>query len=116
MPAVISAWTKAAAETIASAGIMTSRPTPVPSFGMEAVVEMTTDTEQKMNARRLVFYSEQVTFLDFQQKMCTFSLYFHFFINIILFCPQQDKRKRSHHKVDFLLYNTDFNVIHSVSF
>lgn len=65
MPAVTSAWTKAAVEATASAGTMTSRPTPVHSFGMEAVVEMTTDTKQKMNARRLAFYSEQVTFVDF---------------------------------------------------
>ena len=60
-----SAWPKVTAETIVSAGTMTSRPMPVHSFGMEAVVEMTTVMKQKMSARRLVFYSEQVMFVDF---------------------------------------------------
>lgn len=58
IPVVASTWTKAAVETTASAGTMTSRPTPVHSFGTEAVEEMTTALKQKTNARRLAFYSE----------------------------------------------------------
>lgn len=68
IPAVTSAWTKAPAETIAFTGTTTSRPMPVHSFGMEAVMEMTTVTKQRMNARRLAFYSEQVTFKNFNSK------------------------------------------------
>lgn len=71
IPAVTSAWTKAPAETIASTGTMTSRPIPVHSFGTEAVVEMTTVMKQRMNARRPVLYTEQVTLVDFQQQICT---------------------------------------------
>lgn len=65
IPAVTSAWTKAPAESIPSTGTMISRPMPVHSFGMEAAVEMTTVTKQRMNARRLAFNSEEVTFVDF---------------------------------------------------
>lgn len=54
IPAVISPWTKAPAGTILSAGTMTSRPTLVPSFGMEAVVGMKTGLEQRVNARKHV--------------------------------------------------------------
>lgn len=109
IPAVTSAWTKAPAETIASTGTMTSRPIPVHSFGTEAVVEMTTVIKQRMNARRLVLYTEQVTLVDFQQQICTL-FYFYFFLNIILFCPQQDKRRRNHQKVDFpTLQSADFS-------
>lgn len=67
IPAVTSAWTKAPAETISYAGIMTSRPMLVHSSGTEAVVEMATVTKQKMNARRLAFCSEQVKSVDFKQ-------------------------------------------------
>lgn len=75
IPAVPSAWTKAPAGTIASGGTMTSRPMPVHNFGMEAVVEMITVTKQKMNARRIVFYSEQVPFVHFKHQMVTFPYY-----------------------------------------
>lgn len=71
---------------------MTSRPMPVHSSGMEAVVEMTTVTKQKMNARGLVFSQEQVNFIDDWQRI---HLFFHFsFLNIIFSCPQLDKITR----------------------
>ena len=63
--AVTSAWTKAPAEATASTGTTTSRPTPVHSSGTEAVLETKTVSKQKMNARRLVLYPEQVPFFFF---------------------------------------------------
>lgn len=79
------------------------------SFGTEAVVEMTTVMKQRMNARRPVL-PEQVTLVDFQQQICTILLFFLSFLNIILFCPQQVKRRRNHQKVDFpTLQSADFS-------
>lgn len=66
IPAVTSPWTQAPAEFILSTGTMTGKPIPVLSFGMEAVAEMTTVIKLPINARRLVFYIEQVT-VDFEK-------------------------------------------------
>lgn len=98
---VASTWTRAPVETIASAGTMTNRPMPVHSFGMEAVVEMTTVMKQKRNARGLVFNSEQVIFVYFLYgKYIHFSVIYCFLV-IILSCPQLDKRRKSLKMMNF---------------
>lgn len=92
--AVTSAWTKAPAEATASTGTMTSRLIPVHSSGTEAVLEMTTVSKQKKNARRLALYPEQVTFFFFLILTTNGdTVFLYSFLNVI--CLQQDKRREA---------------------
>ena len=118
--AVTSAWTKAPAEATASTGTMTSRLIPVHSSGTEAVLEMTTVSKQKKNARRLALYPEQVTFFFFLILTTNGdTVFLYSFLNVI--CLQQDKRRRSHQRVErrwnllpFSLLICYFSVMHFI--
>lgn len=54
------------------------------SFGMEAVKEMRTVMKQRTNARRLVFYPEQVTSVVCESAHL---LFIHKCLNLLLFYP-----------------------------